>query len=243
MIRKIATYTLAAFAVAISLSSCQILGKSSAKYSFADGIYKTKRFGGKEVYVLKVDEDTISVFQVQEFKDSTAILTHQRVNYTSRQRKFKDNKMQHTFYKPSFDVDAMTIAMKYRPGIKGVPNQLTTNFNGAVFAGYRTDAYRLNYKRTPLNMYKQSVKHMGFSMGLYAGLGSSIIDGTTLNNPASTVQYEGVLLITGIAVTTAMQNITFGLSLGTDHLLDKYSGQWIYEGQPYIGFTLGLNIN
>ncbi len=225
------------------LSSCLIVGKNSAKYSFSDCIYRTKKFGGHDVYVLKVDDDTISVFKVQEFKDSTAILTNQRVNYTSRQRKFKDNKMEHIFYKPSFDIDAMTIAMKYRPETKGVPNQLTTNFNGAVFAGYRVDAYHLNYKRTPLNVYKQSVKHMGYSVGLYAGLGSSLIDGTTLNDPSSAIQYEGVLLITGVAVTTAIQNITFGLSLGTDHLLDKYSSQWIYEGQPYLGFTLGLNIN
>ena len=243
MIRKIIGYLMVALVGAISFSSCLIMGKSSAKYTFSDGIYRTRRFGGNEVYVLKVDDDTISVFKVQEFKDSTAILTNQRVNYTSRQRKFKDNKIEHTFYKPSFDLDAMTIAMKYRPEVNGVPNQLTTNFSGAVFAGYRIDAYHLNYKRTPLNIYKQSVKHMGYSVGLYAGLGSSLIDGTTLNDPSSSIQYEGVLLITGVALTTAIENLTFGVSLGTDHLLDKYSSQWIYEGQPYLGFTLGLNIN
>ena len=243
MMRKIVGYLMVILAAAVSFSSCLVIGKNSAKYTFSDGIYRTKKFGGHEVYVLRVDDDTISVFQVQEFKDSTAILTNQRVNYTSRQRKFKDNKIEHTFYKPSFDLDAMTIAMKYRPEVNGVPNQLTTNFSGAVFAGYRIDAYHLNYKRTPLNIYKQSVKHMGYSVGLYAGLGSSLIDGTTLNDPSSSIQYEGVLLITGVALTTAIENLTFGVSLGTDHLLDKYSSQWIYEGQPYLGFTLGLNIN
>ena len=243
MAGKIATYFIAAILSPLLFSSCLIIHKDSAKYKFSDGLYKTQRFGGKNVYVLRIDDDTISVFQVQEFKDSTAVLTNQRVNYTSMQRKFKDNKMMHTFYKPSFDLDLMTIAMKYRPEIKGVPNQLTTNFNGAVYGGYRIDAYKVNYKRTPLNVYKQSVKHMGYSVGLYAGLGSALIDGTTLNDPQVPIQYEGVLLTTGVAVTTAIENITFGLSIGTDHLLDKYSSQWIYEGQPYIGFTLGLNIN
>lgn len=226
----------------ISLSSCYILHEGS-KYGFNDGIYQTKVFTKNEVYVLNVAEDTIAVFPVLEFKDSTAILTKQRINYTSLQRKFKDNKVSHSFYKPTFDLDVMTIPVKYRFPIDGLPNQLTTNFNGALFGGYRVDAYKVNYKRTPLNTYKQKVKHIGYSAGLFAGIGNTLINATTLNDPNNYTEYEGVLLITGICANMAIENLTVGISLGADHLLDQNRNLWIYEGQPCIGFTLGLNIN
>jgi len=225
-----------------SMSSCSLV-KGNAKYEFNDGIYHIKRFSGNEVYVLHVDEDTIAVFPVLEFPDSTAILIKQRINYTSLQKKFKDNKIVHTFYKPSVDVDAMTIPLKYRPAVDGFPNQMTTNFNGALYCGYRIDEYRLSYKRTPLNVYKQSEKHKGYSVGLYAGVGSTLIDGTALNNPNSPIQYDGALLIAGVAANIAVEKLTFGISFGSDHLLDKYHAEWLYEGKPCVGFTLGLNIN
>jgi len=229
-------------AFCISLNGCVILHPSS-KHGFNDGIYQTGKFSHNKVYVLKVEEDTIAVFPVLEFKDSTAILTKDRVNYTSLQRKFKDNKVSHTFYRPSFDLDVMTIPIKYRPPASILPGQLTTNFNGAFYGGYRIDAYKLNYKRTPLNIYKQTVKHLGYSAGIYAGIGNTLIDAWALKNPNINVQYEGVLLISGIAANVAIGSVTSGISFGADHLLDKYRNEWIYEGKPCLGFTLGLNIN
>ena len=221
-------------------SNCTLFHESS-KYSFNDGIYQTKRFAHDEVYLLKVDEDTIAVFPVLEFKDSTAILTKQRVNYTSMQKKFKDNKEMHNFYKPSFDLDVMTIPLKYRPAEYTLPNQLTTNFNGAIFGGYRIDDYKVNYKRTPLNTYKQSVKHIGYSAGLYAGIGNTPIDEWALKTPVN-IQYEGMLIIVGIAANMAVERFTLGVAFGTDYLQDSYRNQWIYEGKPCIGFTVGLDI-
>src|ERR1039458_1503909 len=154
-------------AVLASMSGCVMI-KQSAKYNFNDGIYQIRRFSTDKVYVLHIDDDTISVFPVLQFKDSTAILTKKRVNYTCNQRRFKDNKVNHDFYRPSLDIDLMTIPLKYRFPAEKLPNTLTSNFSGAVFAGYRIDAYKLNYKRTPLNTYKQTVKHLGYSTGIFA---------------------------------------------------------------------------
>jgi hypothetical protein len=224
-----------------SLSGCLVL-RENAKYNFNDGEYSTGRFSKSKVYVMHVDEDTIAVFPIQEFKDSTAILTNQRVNYTSMQRRFKDKKLQHSFYKPSFDFDVMTIPLKYRPASGGVPNQLITNFNGALFGGYRIDEYKLRYRRTPLNIYKQTSKHFGYSGGLFAGLGSTLINPWVITDPHFDLEYEGVTLISGIAANIAMDKISFGVALGIDHLLDKNAGNWIYQGKPSIGFTLGLDL-
>lgn len=224
------------------MGSCRLLHENS-KYDFNDGIYQTKRFSHDRVYVLRLDDDTISVFPVLQFKDSTAILTKQRVNYTPIQKKFKDNKVSHTFYKPSFDLDVITIPLKFRPATYILPNQLNTNFNGAAFCGYRIDAYKVNYKRTPLNVYKQKVKHIGYSAGLFAGIGNTLVDDNTLNIAGTDLLYEGMILITGVAANVAVESITFGISLGTDYLLDQYSSNWIYQGKPCIGFTVGLDLN
>jgi len=242
MIFRIVKKFIGSLFIVTCFSSCMILQENS-KHNFNDGIYQTKRFSHNKVYVLKIDDDTIAVFPVLEFKDSTAILTKQRVNYTSQQKKFKDNKVSHSFYRPSFDVDVMTIPLKYRLSENIIPNQLTNNFNGAVFGGYRIDAYKVSYRRTPLNVYKQNVKHLGYSAGLFAGIGNSLVDQWSLKNQNVDIQYEGMILITGIAANVAIEKFTVGISFGADYLLDKYHDAWIYEGKPCFGFTLGLDID
>lgn len=223
-------------------ASCRLV-KESSKHNFNDGIYHTGLLSKNEVYVYNIDDDTISVSPVLEFPDSTAVLTKQRTLYTSTQKKFKDNKADHTFYKPSLDIDLMTLPLIYRPTIYGFPNQLTYNFNGAAFVGYRVDAYHLDYKRTPFNVYKQTIKHFGYSAGGFAGFGSTLINGWVSKNNAIDVEYEGVTFNTGIAFNAATENFTFGIAVGTGFLLDKYHQYWIYQGEPFVGFTVGFNIN
>ena len=192
---------------------------------------------------MHIDEDTIAVFPVKEYKDSTAIITKERVNYMPLQNRFKDKKVSHSFYKPSTDFDLMTMPLKYRPASDGLPNQLNTNFNGAIFGGYRIDEYKLKYKRTPLNNYKQNTKHKGYSVGLYLGVGSTLISPWVMKDPQFTLEYEGVTLLSGISANMSADKVNFGISLGFDHLLDKYHAEWIYQGKPCVGFTLGLHLD
>lgn len=241
MMKNTFVYLIVALACITLLDSCLVL-RENAKYNFNDGVYTTKRFSNDKVYVLHVDEDTLAVFPIKEYPDSTAIITAKRVNYTPVQRRFKDNKMVHTFYKPSADFDIMTIPLKYRPAEQPLPNQLTTNFNGALFGGYRIDAYRLKYKRTPLNVYKQNVHHIGYSGGLYLGIGSTLITPVVVRDPNFNLEYEGVILSSGVAVNMAVEKIAFGVAFGFDHLMDRYSSEWIYQGKPCMGFTLGLDL-
>jgi hypothetical protein len=221
---------------------CVILHENS-KYNFNDGVYSTKQFSRNEVYVVHVDEDTIAVFPVLQFGDSSSIITSKRTTYATSQRKLKDKKATAVFYKKSFDLDLLTIPLKYRPYERGIPNQLHTNFNGALFGGYRIDEYKLQYKRNPLNIYKQKAKHSGYSAGLYLGIGSTVINQWVMKEPNFLTEYEGVTLTSGISINMAVNKLDFGLSIGVDHLMDKYSSLWIYQGRPCLGFTLGLDIN
>jgi hypothetical protein len=197
------------------LSGCVILNRShSTKSKFTDGIYYTDRFSRHEVYVLKIDDDTTAVFPVKEYKDSTQIIVNERVNYTPVQRKFKYNKTNPQFYRQSLDVNLVTIPLKYRPYADGLPNQLTSNFNGAVYFGYRTDYFQLKYRRTPLNLYKQEVRHLAYSVGAYGGAGSTLVSPWVIRGNFPNIEYEGVTFTAGVATNIAIQNFTFGISLG-----------------------------
>lgn len=81
MMKNILVYLVVAVACITLLDSCLVL-RENAKYNFNDGVYTTKRFSNDKVYVLHVDEDTLAVFPVKEYPDSTAIITARRVNYT-----------------------------------------------------------------------------------------------------------------------------------------------------------------
>ena len=190
-----------------------------------------------------VDDDTLVVCPVLEFPDSTSVLTKQKTIYTGLQKKFKDGKVQHTFFKPSFDIDAITLPLIFRPAAEGIPNQLATNFNGALFLGYRTDVYMVEYTRTPFNVYKQSVKHYGISSGLFLGISSTLIDNNSTHNTIISKDYDGVTLLYGLGVNLAVENLSFGVCLGLGDLMDRNKEYWIYESKPFIGFTLGINLN
>ena len=47
----------------------------------------------------------------------------------------------------------------------------------------------------------------------------------------------------GIAGLIGVGEFTFGAALGFDNLLDKNRKAWIYQDKPWIGFTVGFNIN
>jgi len=227
-----------------AFASCAVL-RNSSKYEFKDGIYKTSLIGKTrdEVYVYRVDDDTLVVCPVIEFPDSTAILVKKKTIYTGLQKKIKDGNPRHTFYKTSFDIDAITLPLMFRPATNGIPNQLLTNFNGALFLGYRSDVYIVDYERTPLNIYKQSVKHYGISTGLFLGIGSTPIDTNTTEHIHLLKDYEGAMLIYGLGINMAIENVNFDVALGLGDLLDKNRAYWIYQQKPFIGFTLGINLN
>lgn len=123
------------------------------------------------------------------------------------------------------------------------PNQLNTSIlNGALFLGYRTDIHHLRYKKTPFQTYKREITHYGLSFGIFTGIGASRIDEfVTLN--ALTIQYDGFVNPSGVAAIIAVDKLTFGLTLGVDHLLDKNRKVWIYQGKPWMGLSIGLNLN
>jgi hypothetical protein len=58
-----------------------------------------------------------------------------------------------------------------------------------------------------------------------------------------TSEYDGIVWLNGIAGIVGFNNFTFGFAISIDHLLDHNHKVWIYQGKPWLGLTLGLNLN
>ena len=148
----------------------------------------------------------------------------------------------HSFRKSTFDLGAISVLFKCRPTIHGFPPQMNTAFNGSIYLGMRTDLYKLRYKESPLHRFKKSLSHYGYSFGFFSGLGTELVNEFNTEGGIA-IEYDGIVNLSGLVAIIGVNNLTFGLALGADHLLDKNKKFWIYTGKPWLGVSVGLNIN
>lgn len=214
--------------------------KETSKHQMEPGIYKVKEYQNKRYYAIVKDE-SISLLSANKTKTGwiadTSVKSTIDVNTTNR-----TSKQSITFVTRSFDLDVITILFKYRPYTSGFPNQLNTNFNSAGFIGYRSDLYVLAYEKDPLNRYQRRMNHFGYSLGFFGGLGATQMNPFVTTNLIQ-YEYDGVVLTKGIAGMVGIGNLTFGAVIGIDHLMDKNRAIWIYQAKPWVGFSLGINLN
>ena len=225
----------------IVLMSCGTL-KNSPKYGFTEGYYQSRSFAKNErkVYIVPSD-DSIKVYNPQKL-EGNPVDTFQSfiIAFATNQKpsQFKN----YLFRKSTFDIDVLTIPLKYRPSVNGFPRQLNTTFNGALFLGYRSDLYQLSYSRTPLRLFKRNITHYGYSVGLFTGIGSARIDEYVTDNSIS-IQYDGVVNLSGANVIVGVEKVSIGFAIGFDQLLDKNRKYWINNGKVWMGLSFGLNLN
>jgi hypothetical protein len=196
----------------------------SAKFGMSDGRYSFKQ--GSEPFK-KVDVYVDNNGSIQVFEKSTAIVLKQDQSQVFRQK--------------TFDFDALTIPFKFRPGSSLLPRQLDTDFNGNIYLGYRFDRFKLTTKTTPLGS-TQKLKQIGFSGGVFGGLGSTFVSQWTTNGGTQD-EYNGFILSRGLAFLVGFNNLTVGIGVGWDYLTDRDKDTWIYQNKPWYGLTVGLNVN
>ena len=214
-----------ALLVCIFMASCSAI-KDSPKYQLSDDVYDYRQKGAKyqkvNVYV-KDDTVRISAFN----NPDQAVLTTPATDQL--------------FLKKSFDVDVITIPFKYRPEMSTLPRQLTTDFNGNVFVGYRFDRFKIKYKETPVGI-KKNLIHRALTLGVFGGLGSTSVTPSTTNGLTAD-EYDGLVLSRGFALMFGLKTLTVGLGIGWDSLTDRDKDIWIYQNKAWYGLTLGLNLN
>ncbi|MES2681081.1 MAG: hypothetical protein V4635_14400 [Bacteroidota bacterium] len=220
------------------LAACGTM-KDSPKWQLRNGYYKSNSFSDKTkvVYVHNQD-DSLFVYAISS--DTKSVDTTQARIIFPLQTKLK-NFPSKTLRKPSFDIDFVTIPFKYRPTQRGFPQQLNANLNGAIYFGFRNDIYRMRYNNDLFRRLRQ-IDHYGFSFGLFTGLGGTAIN-PSVTNFVVAYEYDGLAWSKGVAAIIGINNMTFGLALGFDDLLDSNRGFWIYQRKPWLGFVFGLNLN
>jgi hypothetical protein len=231
---------LAAVILTMSVCSCSAI-KKSPKTEFADGFYVQKTDIKKEIVYIHIEGDSLRVHPSKKYDnkriiDTTGICRSYPKEMTDRLAE------QTSFGKHSFDIDFLTIPLKYRPSKKGVPPQLNTNLNGAAYFGFRTDKFHVTYEPNALNKSVRGINHYGFSFGLFTGIGNTAMSPTTTNGGIAT-EYDGIVWSKGVAGIAAINNFTVGLSVGFDNILDNNKKYWVYETKPWLGLAFGLNLN
>lgn len=213
--------------ISILFSNCSAINQLHKK-EFSDGSYNQIINGEKHPIQIENAEDTIKLYSNTK---NIEILT---LNTSS-------NKF-YQFNKSSFDIDFITIPVKYRASTSGIPNQLSSDINASIYLGSRKDVFNLNYPMSISGTHKRKIEHFGYSFGFILGIGNTFISEHTTNKTVFT-EYQGIVLSKGIAGIIALHNYTIGLSYGFDQLLDKNRKHWIYQQKPWLGLTIGLNLN
>ncbi len=222
------------------LSSCSVIQKT-AKQELTDGYYTQKSNTSKQQVYVDIVDETVRIYPVTRTNNVLKVDTAQLYQLYLPIINTKNN-VQFSLSKKSFDVDFLTIPLKYRFAEKQVNPQLNANINGAVYFGYRTDRYAIRYKLNPLQVSERKNTHIGYSIGIFSGLGNTFMSPTNTNNLLQQ-EYDGMVWSKGIAGIFGVNSFTIGLSVGFDNLLDQNRMIWIYENKPWIGLVFGLNIN
>ena len=232
------------FLLLLFTSSCSTLQESS-KYQFSEGFYRVKLHDdarAKTMYVDPQEEDSVVLYPVLSSAKGLTLDSLNRVVLNTSTERDEPLAEHYTFASPSFDLDILTIPLKYRPDTEGLPRQLTTSFQAAIYTGFRTDYYRMGYTSTPLGNQKRHFNHFGFSMGVFAGFGSAFIN-EGFTNGTIAYEYDAFILNGGVAGIMGVNNFTLGLCVGIDHLMDQNREEWVYQHKPWVGLAFGLNLN
>jgi len=218
------------------LTSCSTLEKAS-DHGFNSGYYKFDSGSNKTMVYIDVTDETIDVYSKKSAKvDSIPFLSISK----NKPDSFPLTSLK--FRKQSLDIDITSIMLKYRPSVYGLPSQLTSELNIAMYAGWRYDNYKLTRKSSPTGKRYLKYSNLGYDVGFFVGPGTTIINPFTSNNKI-TNEYSGMILQTGVAGFLESDFASFGIAVGVDNLLNRDKYSWIYNNKPWIGFIVGIALN
>lgn len=217
----------------LSFYSCGVIEKAS-RHGFESNFYSLELDQNriKEVYA-NVAEDSVEVYRVTENQLKDIILTIPLMN--------TDSLFDHSiiFHENNMDIDLTTILFKYRFAASGLAPQMNTDFNFALYGGWRKDNYIFRTKKDPLGKYHNRIVDHGFDFGIFAGTGTTLISPFTTNNLYDN-EYNGWILQFGLAGFLESSIASFGIATGYDYLLSPERDIWIYNKKPWLGFIIGI---
>jgi hypothetical protein len=222
--------------IAAAFTSCSTLEKASM-HGFNSGYYELDSGEmAKKVYIDVTDEKIEVYDQSDNIPGKGHLLSISLMsNDSSLLTPLK-------FRKQSLDIDITTILLKYRPSEYGLPPQLTSDINFAMYAGWRYDNFNIKSIIDPLGKRSCKIMDVGYDFGVFAGPGTTLISPFTTNNKVS-YEYNGMIIQMGIAGFIESNIASFGIGVGFDHLLNRDHKIWIYNGRPWIGLIAGIALH
>lgn len=222
--------------MAVQLYSCSVIEKSSM-HGFESDYYtfSSKEEGKREVYA-DLTDDRIDVYLTPDKKLGDLMI---KIPFSSTDS-LSDGSIK--FSKRSLDIDITTILFKFRPSVYNLPPQLTTDFNVALYAGWRHDDYHIKTRRDPLANYNSRIVNRAYDFGIFAGPGTTLVSPFTTRNTFSD-EYNGFMLQFGLAGFLESNVASFGIATGLDYLLSSDRKIWIYNNKLWVGFIIGIALN
>ena len=208
-------YIVIAVWVIALLASCNTLEKASTQ-GLNSGYYKLKSEdnNARNVY-LDVKNEQIDVYHdIKQQPDKKQFLT---ITFNKTDSLILNPMV---FKKQSLDIDITSILLKYRPSAYGLPSQLTTDLNMALYVGWRHDNFHIMSKKDPLGSSYHKISNWGYDFGVFAGPGSTLISPFTTMNK-TTDEYSGMIIQTGIAGFIESNVASFGLAIGYAYLMNS----------------------
>lgn len=223
--------------LSVLLSSCSILQDASL-HGFQSGNYKVKidNKNAQTVYA-DISEDKIDLYQLTDKQQGDSL-------WMSIPLVPPDSLTVGTmiFAKKSLDIDITSILLKYRPSVNGLPAELNTDFNLALYAGWRHDTYLITNEKHPIGKSNPKITNFGYDFGIFVGPGTTTISPFSTHNKRED-EYSGMIIQTGIAGFIESNVASFGISVGIDYLLNQDRAIWIYNKKPWVGFIVGIALN
>jgi hypothetical protein len=217
------------------LNSCSVIEKSS-QHGFDNGYYMFKSsnpLAGK-VYVNVEDQ------KLELYPESEKVLEDLPLTIILSNADTLPNPLE--FTKKSLDIDLTTVLLKYRPSVFNLPVQMNTDFNIALYAGWRHDKYLIRNNVDDLKKSNHDIVSRGYDFGLFAGPGTTAINPFSTRNMVEN-EYNGMILQYGVAGFLESNVASFGIAAGFDYLLSPDRGFWIYNNKPWFGLIIGIALN
>lgn len=230
--------SLLAAAGALALGGCAVVGNVA---QLDDDYYRVVRLPAADTLAALAQHRQLYVQQ----RADTVLLTPNATAGRSRTYRYRlqpDHRL--LLLRRRLDIDVFTIPFKVRPPQGGVPVQLNTNFNAAIYVGRRLDFYSLRTKSTTPFGPAAHIRALGLGYGAFIGAGSTFItDDVTATSRPTAADYEGVVLHGGLAAIYDARAFNIGLAAGLDQLLGPDGKHWVYQHKPWFGILFGLDLN
>ena len=230
---------LAGLACALALTGCSVVGHVT---ELPEGWYKVRRLGGADSLARALASRRVYAELVADTLRLTATdgqgAALPPVRYGLRPDQYA------ALLDRQLDIDVFTLPFKIRPPRGGVPVQLNSNFNAALYVGRRFNFYHLSAERRnqlPGRRFPH-LKATGLGYGAFGGVGSASITPDVTRGHAA-LDYEGLVLNAGLAAIYDARVFNLGAAVGLDFLAGPDRAYWIYQRRPWFGILFGLNLN